>query len=141
MLVRNVMNRNVIVAKPELTLREASQVMTKFHIGSLVITEGEKILGIVTTTDIIKCIAENKDVDNTKLGEIMSSPVLTIDPDKTIEDAVEIMTKNKIKRLVVTEGDKIVGIITASDIISIEPALIEKLSKLISFRLPGYSGG
>ncbi len=141
MLVRNAMRRNVIVADPSLTLKEASKVMTKLNIGSLVITKENKLLGIVTSTDILKCIAEDKDVEKTTVEMIMSKPVITIDPDKKIEEAVDVMLKNKIKRLVVTENEKIIGIITASDIISIEPKLIEQLSQLISLKLPGYSGG
>lgn len=141
MLVRNAMKRNVVVAEPTLTLKEASKVMTKLNIGSLVITKENKLLGIVTSTDILKCIAEDKDVEQTTVEMIMSKPVITIEPDKKIEEAVDIMLKNKIKRLVVTENNKIIGIITASDIISIEPKLIEQLSQLISLKLPGYSGG
>ncbi len=135
------MKRNVIVANPNLTLKEASQVMVKFEIGSLVVTEDDKLVGIITSTDILKCIAEGKDIEKTTIGSVMSKPVITISPDEKIEDAVNLMLKNKIKRLVVTEGNKIVGIITASDIISIEPKLIEKLSQLLSVKLPGYSGG
>jgi len=141
MLVRNVMKRDVITAKPDLTLREAAKIMTKFRIGSLVIAENHELKGIVTGTDILKAIAQGKDVDTVLVKEIMSSPVKTIDPSADLEDAVDIMVKNKIKRLVVVEGGKIVGIITASDILAIEPKLIEHLSKLMSLRLPGYSGG
>ena len=141
MLVRNVMKRDVITAKPDLTLREAAKIMTKFRIGSLVIAENHELKGIVTGTDILKAIAQGKDVDTVLVKEIMSSPVKTIDPSADLEDAVDIMVKNKIKRLVVVEGGKIVGIITASDILAIEPKLIEHLSNLMSLRLPGYSGG
>ncbi len=141
MLVRNVMKRDVITAKQDLTLREAAKIMTELRIGSLVITEDHELKGIVTGTDILKAIARGKDVDTVLVKEIMSSPVKTIEPSADLEDAVDIMVKNKIKRLVVVEGGKIVGIITASDILAIEPKLIEHLSKLMSLRLPGYSGG
>ncbi|MCD6371687.1 MAG: CBS domain-containing protein [Candidatus Aenigmarchaeota archaeon] len=135
------MKRDVVTAKPTLSLREAAKVMTDLGIGSLVIVEDEELMGIVTGTDILKAISAGKDVNTTLVRDIMSKPVKTVDPSCDIEDAVEIMTKHKIKRLVVVENDKIVGIVTASDILSIEPKLIEHLSKLISIRLPGYSGG
>ncbi len=141
MLVRNVMKRSVVVSKPNINLREASKVMAEMNIGSIVVAENDKPIGIVTSTDILKALSENKNVDEVQVKDIMSKPVITIDPSKKIEDAVDLMVKNKIKRLVVTENEKIVGIITASDIVAIEPKLLEELSKLMSFKLPGYSGG
>ena len=135
------MKKSVVVSSPEINLRKASKIMAEMNIGSLVIVENEKPIGIVTSTDILKAISENKDVDSTLVKQIMSSPVITIDPSQTLEEAVEIMVKNNIKRLVVLEGEKIVGIISASDIISVEPKLIQQLSKLMVLKLPGYSGG
>jgi CBS domain-containing protein len=142
MLVRHVMNRNVVTAKLNITLREAAAVMSKLNIGSLIILdENEKISGIVTSTDILKAIAAGKDVEETLVEEVVSKPVITIEPDKSIEDAVNIMLEHKIKKLPVVEEGKLVGIITASDIITIEPKLIENIAALISLKLPGYRGG
>jgi len=141
MLVRHVMNRKVVTAKLNTTLREAAAVMSKLNIGSLIIVEDEKISGIITSTDILKAIANGKDVETTLVEEIMSKPVIAIDPDKKVEDAVNIMLEHKIKKLPVVEEDKLIGIITASDIIAIEPKLIENIASLISLKLPGYKGG
>lgn len=141
MIVRHVMNRKVITAKPDITLREAAAVMSKLHIGSLVILKNDSIIGIITSTDILKAVAEGKNVDITIAEEVMSKPVITIPPDKTIEDAVNLMLEHKIKKLPVVEGEKLIGIITASDIIAIEPKLIENIAALISLKLPGYRGG
>ena len=136
------MNRNVVTAKLNITLREAAAVMSKLNIGSLIILdENEKISGIVTSTDILKAIAAGKDVEETLVEEVVSKPVITIEPDKSIEDAVNIMLEHKIKKLPVVEEGKLVGIITASDIITIEPKLIENIAALISLKLPGYRGG
>jgi len=141
MLVRHVMNRKVVTAKLNTTLREAAAVMSKLNIGSLVIVEDDKISGIITSTDILKAIANGKDVETTLVEEVMSKPVIVIDPDKKVEDAVNIMLEHKIKKLPVVEEDKLIGIITASDIIAIEPKLIENIASLISLKLPGYKGG
>jgi CBS domain-containing protein len=142
MLVRHVMNRSVVTAKLNTTLKEAAAVMSKLNIGSLIIlgNEGE-ISGIITSTDILKAIASGKDVETTLVEEVMSKPVITIEPDKSVEDAVNIMLEHKIKKLPVVEEGKLVGIITASDIITIEPKLIENIATLISLKLPGYKGG
>ena len=135
------MNRKVVTAKLNTTLREAAAVMSMLNIGSLVIVEDDKISGIITSTDILKAIANGKDVETTLVEEVMSKPVIVIDPDKKVEDAVNIMLEHKIKKLPVVEEDKLIGIITASDIIAIEPKLIENIASLISLKLPGYKGG
>ncbi len=141
MLVKDVMNRNVIVAKPDVTVREASKVMAKFHIGSLIIQSAGKIIGIMTERDVLQAVATGKDPETTLVEEIMSKNVITIEPDKKIEDAVELMIEHKIKKLPVVSEGKLVGIITASDIIVVEPKLIASIANLISIKLPGYRGG
>lgn len=141
MLVRNIMNRRVIVAKPDISIKEASKIMDNLHIGSLIIMEEGKIVGIVTSSDILRAIAENKDPETTILENIMSKNVVTIEPDKKIEDAVDLMIKYKIKKLPVVENNELVGIVTASDIIVVEPTLIKSIASLVSIKLPGYRGG
>ena len=141
MIVRHIMQKRVVTAKPTVTLREACEVMSKLHIGSLVVVEDDKIAGIITSTDVMRAVAEGNDPDKTQIGDIMSKNVITITPDTTLEEAVETMMKNKIKRLPVVEGDKIVGIITASDIIVVEPKLVEGIANLLSLKLPGYKEG
>jgi CBS domain-containing protein len=140
MQIRDVMNKNVIVGKKELTIKEASEVMSKMRIGSLIITEDQKILGIITSTDILKSIASEKKLDITLVEEIMTKNVLTIDPEADVEAAVDIMMKNRIKKLPVVSEDRIVGIVTASDIIVVEPKLIAVIASLVSLKTP-YAGG
>jgi len=139
--IKSVMNKNVVIAKKDITLKEATEVMTKLHIGCLVITENQKILGIITSSDILKAIANDKNPKTVLAEEIMSKNVITIDPDKRIEDAVNLMMKYGIKKLPVVSDDKIEGIITASDIIVVEPKLIATVASLISLKMPGYTGG
>jgi CBS domain-containing protein len=135
------MQKQVVTAKPSVTLREACEVMSKLHIGSLVIMEENRITGIITSTDVLKAIARGENPDKTTLSEIMSRNVITIAPDERIEKAVEIMMEKKIKRLPVVENDKLIGIVTASDIIVVEPKLIRGIASLLSLKLPGYRGG
>lgn len=141
MLVRDVMRKNVVVAKPSITIREASQVMGELHIGSLIVREGEDIVGILTERDVLLAVAKGVNTEETVVEEIMSKDVVTIEPDKKLEDAVELMIEHKIKKLPVVEGKKLVGIITASDIVVVEPKLIANIASLLSLRLPGYRGG
>lgn len=141
MLVKDIMNKNVVVGKPDVTIREVSKVMAQLHIGSMVIVEGGKIVGIVTERNVLNSVARGKDPDITVVSDIMSKDVVTIEPDKKVEEAVDLMVKHKIKKLPVVRDDKIVGIITASDIVVVEPKLIENIASLISIKLPKYSGG
>jgi CBS domain-containing protein len=141
MLVKDVMNKNVVVAKSDVSIREATKVMNKFHIGSIVVVKGEKIVGIMTERNVLKAVASGKDMDSTMIEDIMSMNVVTTDPEATIESAVDLMVQPKIKKLPVVEGNKIRGIITASDIVVVEPKLIASVADLISMKLPGYRGG
>lgn len=141
MLVKDVMNKDVVVAKSDVTMREATKVMNKFKIGSLVVLKEEKLVGILTERNVLEAVASGKDPDATVAEDIMSKKVVTIDPDEDVEAAVDLMTEHKIKKLPVVENDKIKGIITASDIVVVEPKLVASVANLISMKLPGYRGG
>lgn len=134
------MNKNVVVAKPIVTLREASKVMGEMNMGSLVVMEDDKIVGIITSTDILKAIGDGKDPDKTLVKDVMSKDVITIQADEDVSKAVEIMVQHKIKRLPVMMNDKLVGIITVSDIAIIEPKIISKFASLISLNAFKFSG-
>lgn len=141
MLVKDVMNKNVVVAKPIVTLREAARVMGEMNMGSLVIMEEDKIVGIVTSTDILKAIGEGKDPDKVTIGEIATKNVITIQADEPLEKAVDIMIKHKIKKLPVMMNEKLVGIITVSDIAIVEPKIVAGIASLISLNAGKFAGG
>jgi len=141
MLVKDVMRKNIVVAKPDVTIREASKVMGDMHIGSLVVREGDDILGILTERDVLLAVARGVNPEEAMVDEVMSKNVVTIDPEKRLEDAVDLMVEHKIKKLPVVDGKKLVGIITASDIVVVEPKLVANIASLMSLKLPGYRGG
>jgi CBS domain-containing protein len=135
MLVKDAMTKRVIVVKPDLTVKEAAKIMTEQRVGSLVVMENDKLVGIVTELDIIwKVVAGDLNPNETLVKDIMSKEVITIRSDQTLEDATHLMVEKKIKKLPVMEDDKLVGIITATDLISVQPKLIEALAKLILFQ-------
>jgi CBS domain-containing protein len=141
MLVREIMNRSIVTIKPEITLKEAAKVMSEARIGSLVVYSDGKILGIITSTDILKSVAREMDPNVTYAADVMTKDVKTIEPDKDVRDAVDVMAKYKIKKLPVISEGKLVGLITTSDIVSVEPRIIANLAQLMSVRAPIYSGG
>ena len=135
------MNRNVVIVKPELTLKEACEVMTKLRIGSLVVLSDQKLVGIITSMNVMKAIASGRDPEKTSVDNIMTKEVITVGPDKDLEEAVDSMVKNRIKKLPVVDNGKLVGMITTSDIVSVEPKLLESIISLLSVKPPMYTGG
>ncbi len=92
---------------------EIAQVMVKRNVGAVVVTRDYEPLGIITERDILaRVVLANKDLNEVVAQEIMTSPLLTIDSSRTIEEALEIMHKNRIRRLVVVKGEKLVGLVT-----------------------------
>ena len=113
MRVLDVMH-DVKVISPGLTVKEAADIMSKEAIGSLVIISNGKVAGIITERDILRNIKRAKE----KVEKVMSKNVISVEDTDTIERAAEIMTASKIKRLPVTRQGKLVGIITATDLIA-----------------------
>ena len=134
MQVKDAMNPNVISASKDISIKEAARTLTKHEIGSLIIVEDEKIVGVITESDIIrKVVATGLDPSVTLVEEMMTKDVITIDADAELNDACQTMVDHKIKRLPVLDGGQLVGIITTTDIISVEPKLMEELGKIMLF--------
>lgn len=124
--VMEVMSRNPVSVGPKETVDKASKLMKDRNIGSLVVVKNGKPVGIITEKDIVaKVVAEDAKPSAVKVKEIMSSPVKTIHPHDSIEDAAKLMAESKIRRLVVADKKKLLGIVTENDILSIWPSLIE----------------
>ena len=119
MKIREIMRPVRTIEKGD-TVKQAAKIMAENRIGSLVVISGKKIIGIMTERDIlIKITAQGKSSDRVSVGEIMTSRVLTIWPDASLDDAVYLMIEHKIKKLpVVDETGELVGIVTATDVIA-----------------------
>ena len=134
MLVRDAMTKGVRTVRPDITVMEAAKEMNKYRIGSLIVVSGiGKVEGIVTERDILKGVtAEGKSATDVKVSDIMTTKVVAISSEITLEEAADIMTKYKIKKLPVIEQGRLVGIITSADLISYEKNLIEKIAVLLT---------
>jgi CBS domain-containing protein len=129
--VRDVMVREVITVDESSSVKEAVDIMNEFQIGSLIVLEKGKAKGIVTERDFLRrVIAEAKDVVNTKMKEIMTTPLIVVESGTDIEEAVKLMFRNKIKKLAVVDANKLVGIVTLTDIARVQPQMMEMLKKL-----------
>jgi CBS domain-containing protein len=133
MLVREAMNIGVITADPGISIREAARIMTDNRIGCIIIEKNQRLVGIITDRDILIAFAKNEiNPDVTAVGEIMTRYVIYISPDSQLEKAMDLMDKYKIKKLPVMDNEKIVGIITSSDIALAEPQVARTLGKLMA---------
>jgi len=113
--VKDLMTKSVITIDIHKTVLDAAKLMSEKTIGSLVVTDSEVPIGIVTERDFVrKAVAEKLPLD-TEISKIMSKPLMTIDPDSSLREAARLMLKNKIRRLPVVKENKLIGIIAASD--------------------------
>ncbi len=112
------MSSPVISVPENATVQEAAQVMADKNISSIFVQKQDDFQGIFTTTDLVKrVVAKGLDPKTTSALSVATSPILTIDQHLTPEEANEKMMQYKVKRLGVTQGKKIIGIISTKDIV------------------------
>ncbi|MFZ8849212.1 MAG: CBS domain-containing protein [Thermoproteota archaeon] len=119
-LVKEIMRHDILVtAKPDEKVIDAVEKMAKYKVGSVIIIENGKVLGIITERDIINLVASKKDL-NEKLELYMTQNPITIYFDENLEKAIQIMKEKNIRHLpVVNKEGKLIGMISARDIIRV----------------------
>ncbi|MEN4007101.1 MAG: CBS domain-containing protein [Methanobacteriaceae archaeon] len=114
--VIDIASKKLITLKPYMSIKEAANVLSSNRIDGAPIVEDHKVTGILTLNDITRAIAEGN--ENLKVNEIMSKRIITVEKDLMISDAIEIMNKIKIGRLIVVNENKMpVGIVTKTDLL------------------------
>jgi CBS domain-containing protein len=117
MLVKEVMAKNLVAISSNKTVYDAAYSLKENKIGSIIAIDIDGDKGIVTKRDIIGgTILARKNPEETSISEIMNRNIITIRPMESLETAVEKMIKHQIKKLIVVEQDRIVGVITSTDI-------------------------
>jgi len=118
--VEDYMTKEVVFVNLTESLQSAAAKMAERDIGSIVIVQEGKPIGIVTERDFVRRVAAlGKDPRALTATDIMSTPLVTVGPECDINTAAKIMTDNNIKRLPVVEGERLVGIITSFDIVKV----------------------
>jgi len=131
-VVRDVMSKEVKVVRPDTVMKEVVATMNKFNIGSIVVVQGERPVGIITGRDILRRLVEPCLAPETLAARyVMTSPVITIAETASLDEAAKLMVKKKVKKLPVVSGDKIVGIITLTDIVAKMPTMLSVLEELV----------
>ena len=134
-LVRDIRARNVKTVRTDDSVLLAVQKMVKFNIGSVIVTNNGRAVGIITERNILEKIVEPRHdagIINTK--DIMSAPLITVEVNAAVEEAAKIMTSKVIKTLPVIDGGKLVGVITSSDIVRTSPTQLNILEELLRIK-------
>ncbi len=118
MLIRDVMTESVVTAPPTRTVRQIAELMRERNVGSVVLVEGDRPVGFVTDRDLaLSVIADGRDHGD-HANDHASSPVISAGADTGLEEAAEMMVRHAVRRLVVVDGERLIGIITLDDIAS-----------------------
>lgn len=118
--IGEVMKKDIITIDETATVEEACMLMGEKHIGSLLVMRDGKPVGIFTERDFLsKVVCGRVDMNDVKVSEYMSEPLITVNERFTVREAARIMKDMKIKRLLVADGEEIVGIFTAADLVEV----------------------
>jgi CBS domain-containing protein len=115
--VRDVMVTNVVSCSPSTSVVDAAKQMIQQEKGPLPLVEGDRVVGMVTDRDIIaRVVAEGRDPTGVQVSEVGTMQPVTISPDQDADEARQSMAQNQLDRLIVVEGDRLVGIISEADL-------------------------
>jgi CBS domain-containing protein len=132
----------VVGLAPEATVKEAANVMREAKIGALLVMRGDRLHGILTERDILnKIVAEGLDASKIKVHEIMTSDVVVIGPNRTVREAMKIVTEKRLRHLPVVKDGHLVGVLSGGDltrsIVAEEEDVIDTLYDYINGAYPG----
>ena len=129
--VSEIMNSPVRTVDQTMLLPDAARILCHEDIGSLVV-ENDDIEGILTESDIVKAVGAEHDLSRMTIGQLMTTTVLSVDAESSVETACERMRTNEVKKLPVTEDGDVVGIVTTTDVThSLVPDLDEVISSFM----------
>jgi CBS domain-containing protein len=115
--VSELMSSNPRSVESSQTVRDVATIMRDEDVGLVPIVEGDRLVGTVTDRDItIRVVAEDKDPKSTRVQEIASTDLVTIEPQQDLDEALRLMAKHQVRRLPVVEGGRLVGVVAQADV-------------------------
>jgi CBS domain-containing protein len=115
--VKDIMTKEVVTIEPDKTVFDAAELMSQAELGCLVVVIKAFPVGIITERDIVRRIVAKRASFDTKVVDVMTKDLITIDPDASLREAARVMSNNKIRRLPVLQNNKLVGIVVSSDFV------------------------
>jgi CBS domain-containing protein len=136
-VIQNKIEQNIFTISPESTVLEAISLMADKGIGALVVTDQDKVVGILSERDYTrKVILMERTSKETTVSEIMTAKVLTVTKSNSVEDCLNLMTDRHLRHLPVVENDKLIGLISIGDLVKVvmedQRKLIDQLQQYIA---------
>jgi CBS domain-containing protein len=134
--VGDIMTRSFIYVSPNTDLKKCVETLVKKRVGSLIVKDEEKLVGILTEKDIIWAIVKKsvKDLSKILAKDLARRKVITIKPSADVVDALNKMKREKVRRLPVVENGKVIGMLTMNDILKIDPGLFELIVENVQIK-------
>ena len=137
MNVGHVMNRAVVSIDSDASVRDAADKMVQHRIGCLIVTEKGRPVGMITETDMLsRVLAPARNAESTKVKTVMSKPLICGSPDMDFIEATKLMVNRAIKKLPITHGEQLVGILTITDAIAVHPVMHEFIEEEAKGNVP-----
>jgi CBS domain-containing protein len=133
MRVSDIMTQAAVSDSPSDSLADAARKMWEQQTGSLLVMEGDELLGIITERDILKAVATGTELEKTRVEEVMARDLVTIDPGASLREAARVMTDKWIRHLPVLDRGRLAGILSQRDLAGVlgtalnEPEALEQL--------------
>ena len=134
MKIKDIMTKDLIVGKESDTISKIAEWMKKYDVGFIPIARDKKIIGVITDRDIVVKALANGAKPNTEVSNYMSENVITIDVEESIDSLFETMKKNKVKRILITDHKRLVGIVSLSDLLDSEKKVLETVKEIWQIR-------
>jgi CBS domain-containing protein len=126
----DVMTTEVAIIDENVSVKKAAEIMAQEGVSAIIVTVEGKAQGIVTERDILKrIVVEDKNAEKTTAEEIMSSPLVAIEPSTNLQEAARLMFEKKIKNLPVINDNRLVGLINLQDICRFQPVILKMLKQ------------
>lgn len=131
--LKDIMTRDIVSAGPDMTIRDAMELLSERHVSGAPVLDGGKVVGIFSSSDLLALLADLNDMtpsltfrrrksrttplEDITVDEVMTRKVQSLPPDCSIEEAAEVMVKKQIHRVLVMDGDTLLGIVSTSDLV------------------------
>jgi len=131
-IVRDIMSKDVKVVGPDSSVKEVVVAMNRFNIGSIVVVQSGRPVGVISERDILRRVVEPSLAPATLTArQVMTSPVITISETATVDEAAKLMAKKRVRKLPVMSKEELVGIVTFTDIVNRVLTMISILEELV----------